>query len=168
LKAELFSTDFIISVKIFLSILIIIGVYYENLQTDIYDSKIRSDMQLKAIEVADALATTSGQPKFWNITNVKSIGLFDSGKFNTTKFVQMKNMNYAAVKSMMGVGSYNLFISLKNESDYAIESNGTIYSFGLGLTNVKEAIAVKRLGIADFDGNVKKTIMEVVVWLKEG
>ncbi len=167
MKAELFSTDFIISIMIFLSILIIVGVYYENLQTDIYDHNIRSDMQLKAITVADVLATTSGQPEFWNITNVRTVGLFDSGNFNATKFEQLKNMNYGIVKSMMGIGSYNFLISLKNESDYVIESGGTTYSFGLNLLNVKEAIAVKRLGIAEFNGKVKKTIMEVVLWLEE-
>jgi hypothetical protein len=167
LKAELFSTDFFISITIFLSIIIILGVYYENLQTDIFEYNVRNDMQTKAMNIADVLATTSGQPEFWNITNVKVIGLFDSGRFNTTKFEQLKNMNYGIVKSMMGIGSYELYVSLKNESGYIIESGGTTYSFGASLLDVKEAMVIKRLGIAEFNSEVEKVIMEVIVWLKE-
>ena len=39
MKAELFSSDFIVSIIIFLSILVILGMYYGNLQADIYEKK---------------------------------------------------------------------------------------------------------------------------------
>jgi hypothetical protein len=166
LKAELFSTDFIISILLFLSVLVILGLYYENLQTDVYEQYLRNDMQRKAINVADVLATSSGNPQFWDSSNVKVIGLFDSGKFNLTKFrVLVQYFDHETVKRMMGTGVYNLNINLKNETGSVIEIGGVVYSFGLPLTDVKDAVAIKRLGIADLETENKKVIMEVILWV---
>jgi len=165
LKAELFSTDFIVSILLFLSVLVILGLYYENLQTDVYEQYVRNDMQRKAINVADLLATSSGNPQFWDSTNVKIVGLYDSGKFNLTKFKELKKINHETVKRMIGAGVYNLNISLKNETGNVIEIDGTVYSFGLPLTNVKDAVSLKRLGIADLESEIKKVILEVVLWV---
>lgn len=165
MKAELFSTDFIVSILLFLSVLVILGLYYENLQTDVYEQYVRNDMQRKAINVADLLATSSGNPQFWDSTNVKIVGLYDSGKFNLTKFKELKKINHETVKRMIGAGVYNLNISLKNETGNVIEIDGTVYSFGLPLTNVKDAVSLKRLGIADLESEIKKVILEVVLWV---
>ena len=166
MKAELFSTDFIISILLFLSVLVILGLYYENLQTDVYEQYIRNDMQRKAINVADVLATSSGSPQFWNSSNVKVIGLYDSGKFNLTKFRELvQYFDHETVKRMMGTGVYNLNINLKNETGSVIEIGEIVYSFGLPLTDVKDAVAIKRLGIADLETENKKVIMEVILWV---
>jgi len=164
LKAELFSTDFIISIMLFLSVLVIFGIYYENLQSDVYEQYIINDMQRKAINVADILATSSGSPQFCDSDNVEVIGLYDSGKFNLTKFEGLQNISHGTAKLMMGTGVYNLNISLKNETGHFIEKNGNVYSFGLPLTNVKNAVSIKRLGIADLESENKKVILEVILW----
>ena len=82
MKAELFSSDFIVSIIIFLSILVILGMYYGNLQADIYEKNIRNDMHIKAVNTASLLAISSGDPEFWNSSNVRVIGLYDSERFN--------------------------------------------------------------------------------------
>lgn len=152
---------------IFISVVIILGVYYSNLQTDIYEQYSLNEMHRKAISVSDTLVRTSGNPEFWNPSNVKVIGLFDSGKLNITKFEQLKTMSYDIVKSMLGVGNYDLYLSVKNESGQLIESGGITYSFGSDLSNVKKAILIKRLGISEIEGEVKKIILEVILWIKE-
>lgn len=164
MKAELFSTDFIVSILLFLSVLIILGFYYGNLQSDIYQQYLRSDMQKKAINVADLLATSSGSPKGWDATNVKVIGLYDNGKFNLTKFLELKKISHDTVRRMMGTGVYNLNISLKNETGSIIEIGGDAYSFGIPLTDVSNVISIKRLGIADVESENKKVILEVIIW----
>jgi hypothetical protein len=164
LKAELFSTDFLISILLFLSVLVILGFYYGNLQNDIYQHYVRNDMQKKAINAADLLATSSGSPQFWDSNNVDVIGLHDSGKFNLTKFLELKKINYDTAKQMMGTGYYDLNISLKNETGSLIEIGGNVYSFGLPLVDVKDAVSIKRLGIADLESGNKKVILEVIVW----
>jgi hypothetical protein len=164
LRAELFSTDFIISILLFLSVLMILGFYYGNLQNDIYQQYMRNDMQKKAINVADLLATSSGNPDGWDATNVKVIGLYDKGKFNLTKFTELKKLSHETVKRMMGTGVYNLNISLKNETGSVVDIGGNVYSFGLPLTDVINAISIKRLGIADVESENKKVILEVIIW----
>jgi hypothetical protein len=164
LKAELFSTDFIISILMFLSILLILGFYYGNLQNDVYQQYLRNDMQKKAINVADLLATSSGNPKGWDSTNVKVIGLYDNGKFNLTKFLELKKISHETVKRMMGTGAYNLNISIKNETGSVVEIGSDIYTFGLPLSDVSNVISIKRLGIADIESENKKVILEVIIW----
>lgn len=164
MKAELFSTDFVISIILFLSIIIILGFYYGNMQNDVYQQYERGDMQRKAINVADLLVTSGGNPVGWDSSNVKVIGLYDDGKFNLTKFAEIKEMSHNVVRNMMGTGVYNLNISLKNETGSYIEIGGTTYTFGTPLSDVRNAISIKRLGIADLPGENKKVILEVILW----
>lgn len=165
MKAELFSIDFVVSILLFLSVLIILELYYGNLQSDIYEQYVLSDLQRKAISVSDLLATGSGNPKYWDSTNVMVVGFFDEGKFNLTKFEELKKISHQTVKQLMGTGVYNLNINLKNETGDLIEIGGTTYSFGLPITNVRNAASIKRFGIADLESENKKVIMEVILWI---
>ena len=164
MKAELFSTDFIISIILFISIIIVTGFYYNNLQSDIYQNYIRSDMQRKAISISDLLATSSGNPKYWDATNVNVLGLQDSGKINLTKFQELKKLDHNTVRNMLGTGVYNINITLKNETGSVINEGGTVYTFGTPIINAKNVVTIKRLGIADISTQIKKVIMEVILW----
>ena len=168
MKAELFSSDFIISILLFFTAFTIITIYYQNLQTDVYESDIRNDMYSKAIKVASLLAESSGHPQFWNSSNVKVIGLYDSGKFNLTKFEELQKMNYQTVKTMLGTGVYNFNVTLKNTTEHVVEkpSNPNVkYSYGTPLINAEQAVLVKRLGVIDLEGNSSKVVMEVILWI---
>ncbi|MFH0929209.1 MAG: hypothetical protein V1818_02510 [Candidatus Aenigmatarchaeota archaeon] len=164
MKAELFSTDFITSIILFLSVLLILIFYYNNMQNDIYQSYLLNDMQRKAISVSDLLATSSGNPEYWDATSVNVIGLHDAGKINLTKFLELKKLDHQDVKVMLGTGVYNLNISLKNETGATIDEGGEVYSFGLPLVNTKNVVSIKRLGIADITSANKKVILEVILW----
>lgn len=165
MKAELFSSDFIISILIFLSALVIITFYYQNLQSDVYESNIRNEMYSKAVNIASLLATSSGYPKYWNYTTVKVIGIYDSGKFNLTKFEELKKINYNTAKTMFGTGPYNIYIALKNETGSIIEKSGVPYSYGVTITNAEQVVLVKRLGVVSLEGTSIKTVMEVILWI---
>ena len=165
MKAELFSSDFIISILIFLSALVIITFYYQNLQSDVYESNIRNEMYSKAVNIASLLATTGGYPKYWNNTTVKVIGLYDTGKFNLTKFEELKKINYNSVKIMLGTGPYNIYIVLKNETGDTIEKSGVPYSYGVTIANAEQIVSVKRLGVVSLEGTSIKTVMEVILWI---
>jgi len=165
MKAELFSSDFVISILVFLCALVIISFYYQNLQSDVYESNIRNEMFSKATNMASLLATTSGYPKYWNNTSVKVIGLYDDGKFNLTKFEELKKINFNTAKTMLGTGPYKIYIALRNETDDVIENQGISYSYGITPVNAEQVVLVKRLGIVKIEETSIKTTMEVILWL---
>jgi hypothetical protein len=171
MKAELFSSDFMISILLFLTVLTIIIAYYQNLQTDVYETDIRNDMHSKAINVASLLATTSGYPKYWDSTNVQIIGLYDSGKFNLTKFEELKQMTqteYQTVRVKLGTGNYNFYISLKNTTENIIvkpSDPSFSYSCGIDAVNADQVVLIKRLGVVNLEGNATKVTMEVILWI---
>jgi len=164
MKAELFSSDFVISILVFLCALVIISFYYQNLQSDVYESNIRNEMFSKATNMASLLATTSGYPKYWNNTSVKVIGLYDDGKFNLTKFEELKKINFNTAKTMLGTGPYKIYIALRNETDDVIENQGISYSYGIAPVNAEQVVLVKRLGIVKIEETSIKTTMEVILW----
>lgn len=168
MRAELFSSDFLISFFIFLSALIIITVYYQNLQTDVSEASIRNDMYTKATNIASLIATTSGYPEYWNSTNVQVIGLYDSGKFNLTKFGYLINdTSYQRARIMLGTGAYNFLITLKyNNTDVVLQKPGSNYnySYGMPMSNEEQVVVVKRLGVVKLGDNTIKVTMEVVLW----
>jgi hypothetical protein len=168
MKAELFSSDFMISMFVFLAAFLVITVYYENLQSDVYENSNRNDMMSRAIKVASLLAESSGYPQYWNSTNVQIIGLYDSGKFNLTKFEYLKNdTDYQTAKTMLGIGVYNFFISLKNTTGDIIEKPGTNYNYfyGMPIVNSEQTVLIKRMGVVNLEGNSTKVTMEVVLWI---
>jgi len=165
MKAELFSSDFMISMFLFISVLVIITMYYQNLQTDVYEADMRNDMYSKAMDIASLLATTSGYPKYWDNNTVKIIGLYDAGKFNLTKFEYLMNTSYQDAKIKLGTGFYNFNITLKNITGQIIQRPGISYTCGSSIDTAEQIILVKRLGMINLQGDSTKTIMEVILWI---
>lgn len=165
MKGELFSSDFLISILIFLSVMTIVILYYQNMKTDVYETTVRNDMFSRAVGIANVLATTSGSPQYWESTDVSVIGLYDAGKFNLTKMEELQKMDYQNVRAMLGSGAYNIFIVFRNETGDVMERSGTQYSFGNSYENAEQIVSIKRLGAVRVDGSVKKAVLEVVLWL---
>jgi hypothetical protein len=122
-------------------------------------------MYSKAINAAELVASTSGYPEFWDHISVRNIGLYDSGKFNLTKFEELKQINYQDAKKMLGVGVYNFLITLKNETGSVIENQSETYLYGASITNAEQVVSIKRLGISVLNSTSMKTILEVSLWL---
>ena len=166
MKAELFSSDFVIGLSIFLIAIGVFGIYYEGLQNDIADYATRNDMQTKAINIADLLVTSSGEPHGWNSTNVKIIGLYDAGLINLTKFAELKNIEYYNAKRLLGVGGYEIYIEIKNATGYVLKNDSLTYNFGKEKSeNALQAFYIERYELSNLNGNITKTIIGVVVWI---
>jgi hypothetical protein len=165
LKAEVFSSDFIVGLSVFLIAISIFGIYYTNIQNDIVDYKIRNDMQTKADSVANLLATNSGDPEFWNSNSVKIIGLQDSNIINLTKFEELKKIDYFVAKRMLGVGGYEFYIELKNETGYTLRNGSSVFSYGKEMTEDSlNVFYTERYGLTRLN-NVTKVILGVAIWL---
>ena len=177
MRAELFSSDFLISFFIFLSAFIIIAAYYQNLQADISETNIRNDMLSKDISIASLLATTSGYPQYWDNNTVKVIGLYDNGKFNLTKFEYLINNTtnypptYQNIKTMLGTGVYDINITLLNATGNILQKSNSqtyFYTYGASSSNAEQLVLVKRLGVVkpwgDNSANATKVTLEVILW----
>jgi len=161
LKAELFSSDFIMALFLFLIAIAIFEIFYINLQAEINDYGIRDDIQSKVNGLADVLVTSTGYPKYWDNNSVKVIGLFNSGLINLTKFEELKKIEYYTAKRMMGVRNYEIYIELKNKTGDVINN----YKYGNKEDeSANQVFYVKRLGLIDLNGNVTKAILYVGVW----
>ncbi len=166
MKAELFSSDFIIGLTVFLIAIGIFGIYYASIQGDIAGYAIRNEIQNKANNIANLLVTGPGEPQCWNYTDVKVIGLYDSGTINLTKFEELKKINYNVVKTLLGVDGYELYIELKNNTGDVLKNSSTIYEFGIEPNeNTMQAFYVERYGLTALNERVIKTLIGVVVWL---
>jgi hypothetical protein len=161
LKAEVFSTDFVAGLTIFLMAIVIFESFYGNLESEIGNYKTRNDAQIMANRVADVLSTSPGYPQNWNSSNVKVIGLYDSGRFSLERFDQLKNINYNVAKTMMGLGFYNIYLEVTNSTGSMIGS----YTYGSKEDeNASQVFYVRRLGLVYFNGNITKAILNVGVW----
>jgi hypothetical protein len=130
---------------------------------------MRNDMYSKAINIASLLATTSGQPQYWDNNTVSVIGLYDSGKFNLTKFEELKNIPYRNTTFKLGTGYYNLNITLTENNTEKILQNSSnpayFYTYGTSLDNAEQIVVVKRLGVVSLGGNIRKVTLEVILWV---
>jgi hypothetical protein len=161
LKAEVFSTDFIAGLTIFLMAVVIFESFYGNLDSEIGSYKVRNDAQTRANSVADILATSPGYPNNWNFANVETIGLYDSGFLSLDKFNQLMSVEYYTAKREMGVGGYEIYLEVTNSTGSILGN----YKYGRPVgENASQVFFVKRLGLANYNGNVTKVILNVGVW----
>ena len=166
MKAELFSSDFVVGLSIFIIAIGVFGVYYINIQNDVEEYSIRNELQTKSNTVADLLISTSGQPKGWSADNVDVIGLNDEGIINLTKFEEMQKMDYYTVKKFLGIGGYEYYINLENETGQTLVNDSTIYEYGMNKdADALQVFYVERFGLSELEGNISKTILGVVIWL---
>jgi len=161
LKAEVFSSDFVMGLAIFLIGMVMFEVFYGNLHSEINDYKIRDDIQAKVNSIADTLVTSTGYPEYWDNNTVKVIGLFSDGLINLTKFEELQKIEYYTAKRIMGVGGYEIYIEIRNKTEDVI--NGYTYGIKEG-ENANQVFYVKRLGLVDFNGNITKAILNIGVW----
>ena len=161
MKAEVFSSDFIIGLFLFLIAIVMFEMFYTNLSAEIGDYKIRSDLHSKANSISETLVTSPGFPEDWNSSNVEIIGLFDSGLVNLTKFDRMKELEYYAMKNKLGLGGYNLYVHITNSTGSALND----YAYGIKEDgNAEQVFYVKRLCLINYSGNITKAILNVGVW----
>ncbi|NIO44692.1 MAG: hypothetical protein GTN36_04025 [Candidatus Aenigmarchaeota archaeon] len=162
MKAEIFSSDFVLGLSLFLIGLVIFEVFYGSLHAEINDYKIRDDIQAKVNSIADVLVTSTGFPEYWNNDSVKVIGFFSDGLINLTKFEELQKIEYYTAKRIMGVGGYEIYIDIRNKTDDIIDG----YSYGIEEDeSSSQVFYVKRLCLVDFNGNTTKAILNVGVWI---
>lgn len=118
-RGQVISGDFIVSISVFLLVLAIIIPAFLKLSEANYEKQRDEEMRTRAFFIADSILKTEGVPKNWNYTNVNSIGLSDeNGRINKTKFRNLMRINSSGARALLGLGYFNLNISLYSGNYY--------------------------------------------------
>src|SRR3989344_7361296 len=108
MKGQLFSSDFIISVVIFSAAIMLLLPLWNDINYQIADAEAKKDLQIAVSSISDLLVKSPGSPSNWTPTDVKSLGLSNTRRvINLTKFESLRQLNYSAVKALLGIYQYN-------------------------------------------------------------
>ncbi len=119
-EGQIVSSDFIISIAVFLIALAIVIPVYLNMSQDMSERRFFEDLQTRLIFSTDAILKTQGLPSDWNYTNVTRLGLADrSGRINVTKIKNLMKLSPQSAKNMLGLGGLQFNITFW-QSNYTL------------------------------------------------
>ena len=112
-KAQIWFTDFVIGILIFLFVLISYYTYTTNI---LKQDTSAMDQLVTDIQTVSTSLTTEGFPSNWNANTVTRIGFTDnSNRIDNTKFGEFNEINYNKSKKLLGT-IYDYFLFFVNES----------------------------------------------------
>ena len=119
MKAQIWSTDFVISIVIFFSVFALLIFSINNISSQNEIKRNFEDINNKISIVSESLVRTKGLPENWNSSNVILIGLAsEENILNETKLNEFNNTEYQKIKEIFG---YDFYFNLTDSL------NGTIY-----------------------------------------
>ncbi len=122
-RGQLLTTDFILSLAIFLAILLASMNIWANVDTQIKDAEARRDMQAITTDVSENLVRNPGYPKDWTNETVRVIGLAkDEHVIEIGKILQLKHTDYDKVRDLLRLGNYNYRIWITDAAGYDLTS----------------------------------------------
>lgn len=163
-KGQTWSIDFILAAAIVAFILLFSLLMWNNLALRWNAANDYRQMQTDAMFAAEALMTTSGEPKSWEMLpqideNITSIGLANGrNEINTLKIEKLVSENataYGIVKRRLGVQTYELGVNITN-----LERDVSYYEFGRFGGGMDTAVVFERMGLL----NGSPVMVQVEVW----
>lgn len=120
-KAQIFSTDFVVASVIFILILIMLEVHTQN----IYDKIEKQENMFyyeNLISTTDTLLLYQGYPKYWNESNVEVLGIAERPNYlNRTKVEQMMGLSENQIKTLLNLEDRNFYFTLENSTEIMFE-----------------------------------------------
>jgi hypothetical protein len=127
---QIWSTDFTISVSVFIIALALVLLIWRNVSTQSMEQTVISEMQKKLLQFSDSIVRIKGIPESWNENDVEVVGL-SSGADNVldadkvSSFVSLMNDSYDMTKSIMGIGEYGFYFALHSANGSVITNTST-------------------------------------------
>jgi len=140
-SGQLFTTDFIVSLVLFMSVL---GTVFYGIGTSVDQQAQRNDravLQQRAAQTADLLVRTSGYPADWNASSVRVTGLAsDDHIIEPGKFIELRETGYDRFRAINRFSRSDVVIN--------ITANGSAVSVG-GFAGQRVAIVTGQQGLFD-------------------
>lgn len=165
-KGQAFASDFLISAVLFIAILIA-SMELWNITALKYSNTDSSEfMQKKAFSITDTLIKTEGYPKNWTYATVKLIGISEGTPqiLNKSKLLEMKNIGYSDLKSIWGVGDYDVHLNFTNISGNTVVLDSVALEYGQAPLGQKDLLPLKRLVIINDSGNLIRSVLTFIIW----
>ncbi len=125
-KAQIWYTDFMVGVLIFVIVIVLYYEYANNLNQD--PDKLTSDLIMDAKSITSSLIT-EGYPTNWNQSNVQMIGLTDGNqRLVQEKIDVLAGMDYGEMKTKFRT-SYEYYLFLEAVNGTRILLGGGIRSW---------------------------------------
>jgi hypothetical protein len=168
LRGQLFSSELMISLSLFIATLIIYLLVWNNLHNSYLEEQNDVRMQTLLIGISDAMVLSQGDPADWESgagANANSYGLASAHNvLSPAKLYAMQEYfasNYSGMKEKAGAAGYDIFIDVES-------TDGTvIYSFGrLADTANQSVSAVSTERLAMVGDEIVK--MRVQIWRTKG
>ncbi|MCD6403649.1 MAG: hypothetical protein J7L59_00485 [Nanoarchaeota archaeon] len=161
-KSQLFSSEAVVVVVFFLSLLSVFNLYVSNRleEFSLYDEYSR--LRERAIRVTDLLLRTAGVPEDWNGSNYLQLGLAEEEYIiSSQKLGQLLNLSEEEVAGNLGLDGYRLFLNISSALNY---TSWVEYILGEYPSSSQVAIPVRRLALLDVDGKNIPVKVLLVVW----
>jgi hypothetical protein len=151
-RGQLLTTDFILSLAIFLAILLTAMGLWNSVDTQIRDAENRRDMQAISTYVSDTLVRNPGVPQNWTNNTVQVIGLAkDEHDIDMDKVLAFKHMDYDRASFILRLRNYNFYV-------WITDSNG--YDLTSGVVRSPVALIIHRKSGTDYAKMLNNTVIE--------
>ncbi len=154
-KAQIWYTDFMVGVLIFVIVIVLYYEYANNLNQD--PDKLTSDLIMDAKSITSSLIT-EGYPTNWNQSNVQMIGLTDGNqRLVQEKIDVLAGMDYGEMKTKLRT-SYEYYLFLEDFNGTRILLGGE-EGVGLNSTDSKNLVSLTRVVI--YDSRLIRMVVQV-------
>ncbi|VVB52117.1 Uncharacterised protein [uncultured archaeon] len=161
---QMYAGEFVISYFIFMIVLSLAFYMWGNTTQGLMESETFYAIEDAAVETAETLVRTPGNPSDWNASTVTSIGLADESRIlNSNKIMAMaallnnSNGNYEANRYLLGVGQYDMYVNLTYLNGSTLLINGAQAVAGSPPVNSTYQLTIVRTAI------VNDTVVRIIV-----
>lgn len=161
-RGQVFATDFIVALSIFLFVLALVLILSNNVNVRVNDIEEYNELEEASFNAVNQLILSGGEPINWNqftdLNEVNSLGIAESrnvlDKNKLEWLVDNNALQYTGVKELLGLSKYDISISLQDLNGVELKK------FGVDADENKQVISVERYVF--YDGNISKIRIGVI------
>ena len=148
-KAQIISTDLMISVVIFILLSSFVFLTIFRYQAKINENIASQDINVKALQISDLLVKSSGEPSNWedDTSKLNTPGLASRDRsLHISKITEFLDLDYNLTKEKFNVENLDFYFALRELNGNLVEINEEDVKKGLnpGL-NATNVVTIKRI-----------------------
>ena len=151
MKGQVFSTDFIIALVIFIGVISFIFFEFNLMAVQNDEVQITNEINNLARQAAESLVSTPGVPSNWhNVSQseIQSIGLLSGDKFSRDKINALQNLSYETIRTKLGIVGPDLDVLIDVQ-----EFNGTEFE-SISNTGIPSNSTTKHVAVVQRYGQI--------------